>query len=103
MDERLVPINGLLALSARRGHWPGQLREVLRDRVLVKDDRHDRFGRLVRHSLALAVCGQFLEVLLELLRSQLALAVAGKYRLHAQVRAQDHAAIRSMILDDVVA
>lgn len=77
-------------------------REVLRDRVLIEDNRHDRFGRLVRHSLALAVCGQLPEVLLELLRGQLALTVAGKDRLHAQIRTQDNATVRTTILDDVV-
>jgi hypothetical protein len=46
---------------------------------------------------ALAVCGQLPEVLLELLRGQLALAVAGEHRLDAQVRAQDHTTIGTTI------
>jgi hypothetical protein len=52
---------------------------------------------------ALAVGGQIPEVLLDLSRGQLALAVAREHRLDAQVGAQDDSPIRTKLLGQLVA
>lgn len=81
--------------------WP-MVDEILGDGALVEGNGH-RVGRRTGHSLALAVCRQCAEVLLELLRRQIALAVTTEHRLDAQIGAQQHPAVRASILDDVLA
>lgn len=60
-------------------------------------------GEVSGTPLALAVCGQLPEVLVELIWGQLTLTMAGEHRFHAQIRPQDDSAIRTAILDHIVA
>lgn len=52
--------------------------------------------------LAVAVCGELAEVLLELVGCQPALSVTSEHRLHAQVRPQEDAPVGKVVLDHVV-
>jgi hypothetical protein len=79
------------------------VRQILGDCILVELHRHDRCGRGIGHRLALAVCRELPEVLLELLRGQSTLPVTSEHRLHAQVRSQEDAAVGTTILDHIVA
>jgi hypothetical protein len=80
----------------------GVVREVLGDCVLVELHGHHWRRPGIGHRLALAVCGELPEVLLELLRGQLTLPVTSEHRFHAQVRSQEDATVRTAILNYII-